>query len=316
MRSASPGMSAAESEDVLDPEGMDDGEESPFRRRARPVRVRRRRLPQRLLSVGRWMLVAALLLAPLGYGGFRLASYALTSPRFRLVSPQDVQIQGSQYVSREEVLNALGLSLTGRSARGVNVFRLSLERERRQLESLAWVKSATLERAYPHRLVVQIVERTPVAFVNVAGQVKLVDSDGVLLDKPERADFAFPVIDGLEAVGNLEDRQARLSLFQTFVRQMSENSGAGWLISEVDLSDAQDLKTLLVQGRDTILVHFGEGNFSARFQEFLKLLPDLRAANSKIYSVDLRYRDQVVVNPHPETSRSSPAAVRGKKEKK
>jgi cell division protein FtsQ len=308
-------MSATDPEDELDAEGLEEGEESPFRRRARPVRVRRRRFSQRAAILAGRTVVGLALLAPLGYGGYRLVSYALNSPRFQLTSPEDVVIEGSHYVSREEVLNALGLPLSGRAGSGANIFRLSLERERRQLESLAWVKSATLQRAYPNRLVVHIVERTPVAFANVGGQVKLVDRDGVLLEKPERADFAFPVIDGLESADNPDDRRARLSLFETFMEQMKESAASGWVISEVNLSDAEDLQALLVEGRDTILVHFGQQDFASRFQEFLKLLPDLRASNSSIYSVDLRYRGQVVVNPKPEASRNAPPVVQSEGKK-
>jgi cell division protein FtsQ len=201
------------------------------------------------------------------------------------------------------------LPFSGRAEGGVNIFRLSLEQEQRQVESLAWVKSATLQRAYPHRLLVRIVERTPVAFVNANGQVKLVDREGVLLEKPERADFAFPVIDGLAAADNPDDRRARLSLFEDFMQQMKESVASGWTISEVNLSDSEDVQALLVQGRETILVHFGQRDFAGRFEEFLKLLPELRATNGSIYSVDLRYRGQVVVNPKPEAAQNSTAPV-------
>lgn len=294
-------MSAKDPEDVMDAEGLE--EESPFRRRARPVRVRRRRLSQRAVILARRAAVVLAILVPLAYGGYGLVSYALHSPRFELTSPADVVIKGSHYVTHDEILNALGLPLSKRAGSGVNIFRLSLGQEQQQVESLAWVKSATVQRAYPHRLLVRIVERTPVAFVNANGQVKLVDRDGVLLDKPERADFAFPVIDGLESADNPDDRRARLSLFEDFMKQMKESVASGWTISEVNLSDAEDVQALLVQGQNTILVHFGQRNFASRFEEFLKLLPELRATNGSIYSVDLRYRGQVVVNPKPEGRR-------------
>lgn len=304
-------MNTADPDNVLYPDGLDDEEESPYRRRPRPVNVRRRRFSQRVWRVLRWPVTAAVVLAPLGYGGYRVAEYALTSRRFNLTSAGDVVVEGNHYVSGDEVLNALGLPLSGSSGRGVNIFRLSLEEKKKQVESIPWVRAATLTRAYPHRMIVRVVEREPVAFANVGGEVKLVDEDGVLLEKPERGSFAFPVIGGLDAASNLADRRARLAVFETFMREMADGAASsGWQISEVDLSDAEDLKAVLVQGSETILVHFGHQNFSERFHDFLTLIPEMRKTNARIDSVDLRYRNQVVVNPQPAASRNSEAPAR------
>jgi len=275
-------------------------EPSPYHRRPKAVQVRRQRISGRVWLVVKWALTAWMAAVPLAFGGYRLASYLLHSPRFRLTSPEDLVVEGNRHVSREEVLNALGMPLVATPGMAPNIFRIRLDASRRQLETIAWVQSATVTRAFPHRIVVHVTERVPIAFLSAGGQLKLVDHEGVLLEKPEHGDFAFPVLEGLEATGNPADRQARLEMFEDFVRQLADGpSTAGWLVSEVDLSDADDLKALLVRGRDSILVHFGHQDFAARFQEFLSLLPELRRSNARIYSVDLRYRNQVVVNPQP-----------------
>jgi cell division protein FtsQ len=289
---------AVEDPDELSTEGeLDAEEESAFRRRQKIVPVRRRRF-RRLRWILRWTLVGVLVLMPLGYGAYCLTRFALTSPRFVLTSAEDVVVTGNRYVSREEVLNALGFPARGKLASGVNIFRLSLEAKKRQLESIPWVQSATVSRAYPHRLAIGLVERTPVAFVNVEGRLKLVDSGGVLLDKPAQAAFDFPVLTGLDTPGGINERQARLALYQEFTRAVSsEAAAAGWLLSEVDLTDLDDLKAVLVQGRESLQVHFGSEKFGERFHNLLTLLPQLLSANTKIDSIDLRYRNQVVVNP-------------------
>lgn len=291
-------MKTSEPENGLPFDEPDAEEGSPYRRRSRPAKNRRRGFWQRVPRLLRWAALAAVVLVPLGYGGYRLGHYALNSRRFDLRSANDVVVEGNQYVSRDEVLNALGLPVSSAWSVGINMFRLSLKGMRKQVESIDWVRSATLSRAYPHRLIVHIVEREPIAFVNVGGAVKLVDADGVLLEKPDKGTFAFPVISGLDAAGNPADRRARLATFQSFVHQMSDvAASAGWLVSEVNLSDADDLKAVLVQGRDTILVHFGHQEFAERFRDFLALIPEMRRTNAQIDSVDLRYRNQVVVNP-------------------
>ena len=287
------------SDEILLPDKLEEGDESPYRRRPRPLHVRRRRFSQNLGRIFRWSVLGVVILAPVAYGAYRVVAYLRNSSRFEIRSAQDVAVEGNLYVSPDEVMNALGLPAS-KGRYGVNLFRLSLDEMRGRVESISWVKSATLTRAFPHHLIVRLVERTPVAFVNVDGQVKLVDGDGVILEKPERGNFAFPVIEGLDAASDAADRRARLELFQSFQREMSGPiPPSGWIVSEVDLSDADDLKAVLVQGDDTILVHFGHQDFAARFHDFLVLIPEMRKENPQIYSVDLRYRNQVVVNPQP-----------------
>lgn len=283
---------------TLLPDDLDDQEEQPYRRRQRSIEVRRSRFPYRLGRAAGWLLLSAGVLVPLGYGSIHLLGYALASPRFQVNPDEDIVIDGSSFVSREEVLSALGQlhdsSVGGRN----NIFLLNLDQARKQVESIPWVRSAIVNRVFPHRLAIRIVERTPVAFVNVGGKLKLVDGDGVLLEKPERANVTFPVLEGMDTPGDAGDRQARIRLYQDFAQQVAdEASASGWLVSEVDLSDVDDLKALLVEGRETIQVHFGRNNFKERFRDFLALLPEVRATNTQIDSVDLRYRNQIVVNP-------------------
>ncbi len=294
-------MARNELDDIpLDDEAVIE-QESPFRRRTRAVPVRRGRLA-RLKRVLRWTLWAILILPPMGYGGYRLVMFARTSPHFTLKSADDVILTGNQYVTREEAMNALGLPSAGELAEGVNILRISMEEKRKQLESIPWVLNATLTRAYPNRLAVHLVERIPVAFVNVSGRLKLVDREGVLLEKPERASFEFPVLTGLEEVSGRPDRAARLSLYEAFMAEVKDEAAtAGWVISEVDLADGDDLKAVLVQNRDTYQLHFGRESYGERFQNFLTLLPELRKTTAKIDSIDLRYGNQIVVSPQAET---------------
>ena len=298
-------MSIDDTDNIPLPGELEEEEESPFRRRQRAVPVRRGRFA-RLRRILRWSGFAVLVLLPVSYSGYRLAVFGLNSPRFMLTSGNDIVLEGNQYVSRGEVLNVLGFPSSGKLARGVSIFRLALDEKQKQLESIPWVKSATLTRAYPNHLSVSLVERSPVAFVNIEGRMKLVDVEGVLLDKPEKGTFDFPVLAGLSLGGGQEERVARLGLFQQFSQDIvSDAAASGWLVSEVDLTDADDLRAVLVQGRDTLLVHFGHTNFRERFQNFLTLLPEVRKSNNKIDSIDLRYRNQIVVNPQTTETRDA-----------
>jgi cell division protein FtsQ len=294
-----PEQNAAALPDEMEPES-----ESPYLRRQNLVSVRRSRISRRV----RWVLFASGVLLPVGIVGYFLASFALTSPSFVLSSPEDIVVVGNRFVSREEVLGALGLPLTGNVRTGTNVFRISLDTKRRMVETLPWVRTAAVTRILPHGLLVSITERTPVAFATLGGRVSLVDGDGMLLEKPESGVFDFPVISGLENLASVDERRSRLALYQDFMQQLGREAGRpGWMISEVDLSDPEDLKALLILGQQTVQVHFGHQDFLERFRSFLALLPELRKSNTGLDSVDLRYRNQIVVNPQPPVPSAEPA---------
>jgi cell division protein FtsQ len=297
------GVAGPESIPLLGEEAPDE-DESPYLRRQKASQPRRGRLRRRL----RWVIFGVLVVLPVGLAGYFLATFLLNSPQFLITNASDVDVQGNHYVGRDEVLAAMGL--VGESAHGfgMNVFRLSLEDLKKEVEQLPWVKSATIARAFPHRLSVFILERNPVAFVNAGGQLKLVDQDGMLLDLPDQANFDFPLITGLDASLNPEERQERIALFIQFMKDLSSDiPRGGWMISEVDLRDRTDARALLVQGHTTLQVHFGDRDFKSRFQSFLELLPRMQADNPEINSVDLRYRNQVIVNPgQPAAAPASP----------
>ena len=299
-------------EDVTQlPEEVEPDEESPYLRRQKAGPVRRRRAWGRM----RWTIFAVGVLLPVGVAGYLLATFALSSSAFVLSVPDDIVVTGNRFVSREEILGALGLPLDGEARSGTNVFRISLDAKRRLVETLPWVRTASVTRLLPHGLLVNVTERTPVAFASLGGRVTLVDADGMLLEKPENGAFDFPVISGLENLSRVDDRRPRLALYQEFMRQLGvEAPRAGWMISEVDVADAEDLKALLILGHQTVEVHFGRNDFRARFRNFLQLLPELQKANERLDSVDLRYRNQIVVNPQsaaPAPPPAEPEAPRG-----
>jgi cell division protein FtsQ len=287
---------------------LDSEEESPYLRRQKSPPVRRSRIPRR----ARLALFLVGVLLPVGLVGYGLATFALTSPIFVLNSPNDIVVEGNHFVSREEVLGALGVPLMGSSKSGTNVFRMSLETRQRGVEALPWVRTASITRILPHDLLVHITERTPVAYANVGGHVSMVDEDGILLEKPDNGAFDFPVLYGLDNLASLDDRRARLALYSEFMHQLQvEAPKAGWMISEVYLSDAEDLKALLINGHQTVEVHFGQNDFLERFRNFLALLPEIEKSDTQPASVDLRYRNQVVVDGRTSATASGTAAATG-----
>lgn len=133
----------------------------------------------------RWRLVLALAAisaagASTAWAGFRLHRYAVTDPRFRLTRdhPDSLTIRGLAYASRWRVERVFSADFDR------SVFSIPLEERRRRLLGIDWIEDATVSRVWPDRLMVQIRERQPVAFVSFASGVLLIDPHGVLLEPP------------------------------------------------------------------------------------------------------------------------------------
>jgi cell division protein FtsQ len=217
--------------------------------------------------------------------------YVLHDPRFVLTTASDIEISGNEHLTRQQILSVFGGDLER------NIFRLSLDERRSDLENLPWVEHATVMRLLPNRIRVQVKERTPVAFVRQGTQIGLVDANGVLLDMPANAaaeHYSFPVLTGIAASDSDTTRAARMQIYGRFVKELDSNGKQlTKSVSEADISDPEDVKALM--GSPEILVHFGDEQFLARYNEFEKHLPEWKQQYPKLASADMRYEGQIVL---------------------
>lgn len=273
---------------------LDEEEESPFLRGQKRVAVRRGPLPRKAASRLKWAFVALLVLGLVGLAAAWTYRYGAKSWRFRLESRESLEVTGVANVPRAQVLEFFASDI------GHNVFSVPLEERKKQLEEIPWVESATVMRLLPNRVKVEIRERTPVAFVQIGSKISLIDSNGVVVELPsgKQKKYSFPVIGGMSDAEPLSTRAARMKIYNALVRELDSEGGnysAG--LSEVDLSDVDDVKVTVADPAGAVLVHLGAGNFLARYKVYLAHVQEWRQQFRKLESVDLRYDRQVIVNP-------------------
>jgi cell division protein FtsQ len=282
-------------------EDTDPYEEPAFRRQQSGYKLRMRKgLPKswvgRAVFAGGVLAVMGVVLA--GLAGLRSA--LLHDSRFVVATSSDIQISGNEHVTRAEVLSVFAGDLER------NIFRMPMAERRADLERLPWVAHASVMRLLPDQIRVAITERTPVAFVRQGSRIGLVDANGVLLDMPENAagdpHYSFPVLTGLSAGDPLSTRAARMEIYQRFLRELdSGGEGFSRSLSEVDVSNPEDVKAVVTSGSSDILVHFGDENFLQRYREFEQHLPEWKQQYPKLASADMRYERQVVLEMQPGT---------------
>jgi cell division protein FtsQ len=279
------------SEDFAEPYEDDP---APTGRRGDGLRVRFRGLPA--TKWGR-ILAGCVLLVCLGVAGtayLMARSFFLHDERFVIQSSSSIGFEGNAHVTRAQLLGIFGEDVER------NIFTIALPERRAELEKLPWVAHATVMRLLPNRMRVSVVERTPVAFVRQGSHIGLVDASGVLLDMPMDAKsnehYSFPVVTGISANDPLSTRAARMKIYQRFTTDLdSSGEKVSQELSEVDLSNPEDVKALIPDQSNEILVHFGEEDFLDRYRRFKEHLPEWRTVYPKLSSVDMRYERQVVL---------------------
>src|SRR6202007_794313 len=184
---------------------------------------------------------------------------------------------------------------------GRNIFFIPLAQQKAQLEQIPWVESASVMRFVPNRLKVEIHERTPVAFARVGPRMALIDAGGTLMELPPKHKFSFPVILGMNPGEPLSTRAPRMKIYSEMVSELN-SGGARYSqdLSEVDLSDLEDLKVRVNDPAGDVLGHLGSSDFLHRFKIYVSHAQGWRQQFQKLESVNLRYDNQVIVNPDME----------------
>jgi len=285
---------------------LDEEAESPFLRGQKRVPVRRGALPRNAAGRVRVILKIAAVAFVVGVIWLGLEHYGTQSWRFRLDSSDNIGISGMNNVARSQILDVMASDIDR------NIFFVPLEQRKKQLEQIPWVQSAAVMRLLPNRIKIVVAERTPVAFVEVNSHIEMIDANGVIMELPaNQSRYSFPVIVGVSDNDPLSVRAARMKIYTRFMQEL-DSSGAHYSadISDVDLSDPDDVRATVTDPHGAVLVHLGSSNFLEHFQVYVTHVQEWRSQFQRLDSVDLRYDHQVIVNPDSAREMAKPNAVR------
>jgi cell division protein FtsQ len=284
---------------------LESEQESPFLRGQKRVSARRGSLPKQTAYRLKWVAVAAVVFAILGMFAVSLYGYGKHSWRFRIDSSDQIEISGVQHVTKAQIMEVMGGDI------GRNIFFIPLAQRKIQLEQIPWVESASVMRFVPNRLGIEIHERTPVAFARIGSRISLIDAGGTVMELApgNKKKYSFPVIAGMNSGEPLSTRSARMKNYNDLVQQL-DSSGASYSrdLSEVDLTDPEDVKVVVADPNGEVLVHLGSENYLQRYKTYVTHIQQWRQQFDKMESVDLRYDGQIIVNPDLEGIRR-PAAL-------
>lgn len=141
----------------------------------------------------RWLtwkpILAAVLVLALIAGGVWLVFFST------VLSVQEAEVSGDDYLSKSEVIDAAEVPM------GDPMATADLDGVKQRVEALAAVKSVDVVRSWPHTVTIDITERTPVAVVDLGGDIRGLDSDGVLFRDYDKAPSELPRVQSGEDAG-------------------------------------------------------------------------------------------------------------------
>jgi cell division protein FtsQ len=213
-----------------------------------------------------------------------------------------LEVRGSHFLSEGEVRELIGPAV------GERILALDIEALKARLRASPWVADATITRALPDTVRVEIRERVPLALAEL-DQLYLMDQDGGLIDiyGPRTGAFDLPIVRGLKGVEE-ESRRERARRAGALLADLAELAGE---ISEVYVEASGDLRVVL-RGAGEVLL-FGEPPYRTRLVTFLSLRRELAEKAPGAEHFDLRFRGRIfakqppVATVHPSEPGASPS---------
>ena len=235
--------------------------------------------------------------------------FAHTSESFSL---RTITIEGCNHTDPQ------GLESMIRRNFPMNLLRIDLPSLRTRLEQESWIKRAEIRRILPSDLVIKLQERVPSVILEIAGDLMVADSEGILLDRYDRkyGNLDVPVFQGLLGSdpesyrASQEENGTRVRLGAKLLAELESGSSSyAKEISEVDVSEKSNLRILLVD--DTAEIYLGDKDFLKRFRRLLSNMDnyrDLKARYGDIVYVDLRVDGSIIYKPRAEVTASAEKA--------
>jgi cell division septal protein FtsQ len=227
---------------------------------------------------------------------FSIFVYALTSGRFNL---QAITFHGCKQSDPKQLEKIIRRDFPA------NILRIDLQHLENRLKKDPWIRNAEIRRILPSGLVIYVQERSPSAILELNGELMLADSDGTLLDTcdPRYGKMDAPVIKGFlgedaeDYRRNYKENAARVRQAQDMLSEIESGLPSyTQKISEVDISDPNNLKILLVD--DCAVIYLGDKDYLERFRKLMDHMASYQEVknqyNNDIEWVELRIAGKIV----------------------
>jgi cell division protein FtsQ len=216
--------------------------------------------------------------------------FLASSPRFVLPgSPArhpTLEIRGVRHASAARIAAVFSEDF------GKSVYLMPLAARRRGVLAVEWVRDASVSRRWPNGIEVDVVERTPAAFV-LLPEAAVIDADGVILNPPSGAAFDLPVLRGIRRDQPLPARRERVRMSLAMLRELGSYAGQ---VSEIDAADTGNLRLTYTANGRALQLMMGNRNFLPRLTNFLNHYEEIQRRLPTARLFDLRLDDRITAS--------------------
>ncbi|MFC1511347.1 cell division protein FtsQ/DivIB [Candidatus Margulisiibacteriota bacterium] len=221
-----------------------------------------------------------------------LIAYGLSLPVWEI---REVVVNGARMLSPDEVRDLAGVPLAE------NLFYTSLARSRANLKKISAIREAKFYRIPPGTILINVTERSPVAYISFAKRSVIVDGEGYILNQNPNLTLnianrvELPVISGISEKAVLESRgrinQRVAQVVSEVIVKLSRFLELRKM--QLELGGLENISFLL---DDLLRVKLGSIDQLERKMEVFKgLLPVIAGKWSRVAYVDIRFPDTPVI---------------------
>jgi len=202
-----------------------------------------------------------------------------------------IEVNPLKRLSREDVIALAGVKT------GDDMLAMQLKRIGEQLMKNPWAEKVKVRRYFPHTLAIEIVEREPVAIVNM-GYLYYLDKKGEVfkpLNEGDRLDY--PVLTGITEEDMWKDPAGARDALKGALGLIALLSGGQILtlaeISEIHYDKGYGFTLFTMQGG--VPVKLGSSGFVETLARLSRIYRELQAQMPTLEYIDLDYSDKIIV---------------------
>lgn len=194
---------------------------------------------------------------------------------------EHVYLEGRNYTALSDINDATHIHL------GDPILGFSLSDMRARLEAIPRVRYAEVARVLPDQLHIHIVERQPIAVWQNEGKLHLIDSDGVVMEYIDPAQYGqLLLVIGEDAPGNTHALLTTMALAPELYKNVASASRIGERRWNIHFKNGVELK-------------LPEHDTAKAWQDFAHMEQEQHLLERAVSSVDMRIADRVFIKLTP-----------------
>ncbi len=196
-------------------------------------------------------------------------------------SVENILVEGRVNTEADTLMAALGVE------QGGPIFAFDIEKSRKRLEDVSWVKAVQLERRLPDTIFLGLVERTPVALWQSQKRLYLIDDEGVVLTDKGLGAFG----DFLMVVGEGAPQNAK-----TLVETLNAEPD---LRSKIEVASWVGGRRWNLTSVDGVTVKLPETDIGLALRRLANEQEQSAILDKNLDHIDLRNTDRIIVQAAP-----------------